>query len=106
MGEIQTGQDAARQRTRMIRRPVAIAACVLVVLAVLWFVAHRSERRVFSVTNLPADGKPAFVSTSKSTTDLGPLSNLPIQKRIAGFFLKLKMRIVPAKPNPAAHTFT
>jgi hypothetical protein len=64
-----------------------------------------SERRVFSPETLPRDKDPAFISTPKPTVDLGPLTGLPLQKRLKGMYLKLKMSIVPPKPNPAACNF-
>ena len=82
-----------------------LATGLLLALGIFLCVRHTSEPRVFSSETLPKDNCPAFVSTPRPTVDLGPLSNLPLQTKLFAAYLKLKMRIAPPKPNPAAYTF-
>ena len=87
-------------------RMLTVGAVLVVALGVLWFVTRTNERRVFSIPTLPDDNRPAFIATAKPTIDTGPLSNLPLQKKIYVIYLKLKYRIAPPKPNPAGYSFS
>jgi len=98
-------KEAAAPRSRFRTVRWLIVAAVLIASALSWSLTRTSERRVFSLETLPRDKEPAFISTSKPVRDLGPLTGLPLHKRLKGMYLKLKMFIVPPKPNPAAYTF-
>ena len=82
-----------------------LATGLLLALGVFWYVRQTDEPRVFSSETLPNDSRPAFVSTQRPTVDLGPVSNLPLRKKLFAVYFELKTRIAPPKPNPAAYTF-
>src|SRR6185369_12042263 len=103
--EVQSTRTALPKKEFRVLRILTVGAVLVVALGVLWFVTRTNEQRVFSMTTLPDDNRPAFIATAKPTIDIGPLSNLPLRKRIYGIYLKLKYRIVSPKPNPAGHSF-
>ena len=104
--EIQSSRTALPKKKFRVLRLLNVGAFLVVALGILWFVTRTTEQRVFSIATLPDDNRPAFIATSKPTIDVGPLSNLPLQKKIFGIYLKLKYWIAPPKPNPAGHSFS
>ena len=103
--EIQSTSTALPKKEFRVLRMLTVGAGMVVALGVLWFVTRTNEQRVFSMATLPDDNRPAFIATAKPTIDTGPLSNLPLQKKIYVIYLKLKYRIAPPKPNPAGRSF-
>jgi hypothetical protein len=102
--EGQKPETAPRKRSWLLGAFI-VGPVLMVAIGAFWSLTDTSGPRVFSLQTLPRDGRPAFVSTVKPTMDLGPLSNLPLRQQIVGAYMKLKMRIAPPKPNPAAYTF-
>lgn len=87
-------------------RMLSVGAGLVIALGVLWFVTRTNEQRVFSMATLPDDDRPAFIATATPTVDVGPLSNLPLRRKIYGIYLKLKYRMAPPKPNSASYSFS
>ena len=104
-------QSSQSKKATALRSPfrrarwLIVATAVVIASALCWSLTRTAERRVFSLETLPRDKDPAFISTSKPTRDLGPLTGLPLHKQLKGMYLKLRMSIFPPKPNPAAYTF-
>jgi hypothetical protein len=103
--EIQCTKAVAPKKEFRVLRVLALGAFLVVALGTVWTVTRTRESRVFSSQTLPDDNRPAFISTSERIIEVGPLSNLPLRKKITGLFLKLKYRIAPPKPNPAGYSF-
>ena len=104
--EIQSTRTALPKKEFRVLRMLSVGAGLVVALGVLWFVTRTDEPRVFSITTLPDDNRPAFIATAKPTVDVGPLSNLTLRKKLYGIYLKLKYRIAPPKPNAAGYNFS
>lgn len=102
---IQSTRTAVPQKGFRGLRLWSVGAGLVVALGALWFVMRTNEQRVFSMTTLPEDNRPAFIATAKPTIDLGPLSNLTLPGKLQGIYLKVKYQVAPPKPNPAGHSF-
>jgi len=103
--EMQNSKAPSPRKRFRVFGMLSLATGLLLALGIFLYVRQTDEPRVFSRETLPSDNRPAFVSTPRPTVDLGPLSNLPLRKNLFAGYLKLKMRIAPPKPNPAAYTF-